>query len=290
MKRRIIDIGELEKISPIFRGEKREWLSKFAMRIFDMDKVNDLYERSCEFKGAEFADHILDDLGVEYLIGNVEQLKNLPEGAFVTISNHPYGGLDGVMLIDLMAHLRPDYKLMVNQLLSYVEAMEENFISVKPKVGRKNPDPKSGINSIRETLSQLKEGHSVGFFPAGAVSMYFLSDLKIRDRKWQDGVLKIIQKAGVPVLPIRFFDRNSRFFYFLGFINWRIRTVRMPYELFNKFKRPQRIGIGDIIPSETLAEIKDIRKLNCYLRKSVYDMSKPKEWYPRKIYKSKPGI
>jgi putative hemolysin len=286
MKKHVVESRNLEAVSPMFRGENREWIRKIAMRLFGIDKVNDLYERSCTLKGAEFAESILDDLGVKYIVGNPERLSALPEGAFITVSNHPYGGLDGIMLIDLMAHLRPDYKVMVNQFLSLVEAMNENFISVIPKVGKKSPNPTAVLNSIRETLNRLKEGHPIGFFPAGAVSMYFLSTLSIRDRQWQEGVLKIIQKSNVPVVPIRFFDRNSRFFYFLGAINWRVRLVRMSHELFNKRGKLQRIGIGNLIKPEQISACKNIKELNKLLRKSVYKMPLPENWKTQEDHKS----
>jgi hypothetical protein len=287
MKRWVIEKNDLVHISPIFRGRHREWLKKLAMRLFNVDAVNRLYERSCHLRGADFADHILDDLGVEYLIGYIDRLETLPEGPFITVSNHPYGGLDGIMLIDLLAHRRSDYKLMANQFLSSVEALQDHFISVKPKVGNKVPDSATVVKSIRETLAHLEAGHPVGFFPAGAVSLFFVSKFHVRDREWQEGILKLIQRAKVPVLPIRFYDRNSNFFYFLGMINWRIRTVRMPYELFNKYERPHRIGIGELITPEQIASYGAVNRLGDCLREAVYGMKEPASWCPRKSYKSR---
>ncbi|MDD4713242.1 MAG: lysophospholipid acyltransferase family protein [Bacteroidales bacterium] len=284
MKTKAVEIKDMEKLSPIFKGKKGNRLAKFFMHIFAIDKVNWVYERSCDYTGSDFAGSLLNDLGANYVIGNVERLKNLPEGAFITISNHPYGGLDGIMLVDLMAGIRPDYKLMVNQFLTMVETMDDNFIPVKPRVGKRNTDPTAqGINGIRETLAQLQGGHPVGFFPAGAVSMFRFRNLRIRDREWQKSIVRLIQMAKVPVLPIRFFDYNSRFFYFLGIINWRIRSLRMPYELFNKKGHRHRIGIGEMISVEEQAEFKDYKLFGTFLRKSVYDMPKPKSFTPRTI-------
>ena len=79
----------------------------------------------------------MNDLGVNYVIGNAERLEQLPQEAFITVSNHPYGGLDGIILIDLIAGIRSDYKLMVNKIISLVKTMQENFISVIPTGNRK---------------------------------------------------------------------------------------------------------------------------------------------------------
>lgn len=251
------------------------------MILFGIERVNKLYGRSAEYKGVEFTNHLLADLGIKWGIGNSDRLNQLPKGAFITISNHPYGGLDGVMLVDLIASLRPKYKFMVNNLVYHAEAMQENFISVIPQKGNKRLDPMLDYRGIKETLMHLQQGNPVGFFPAGGVSLFNLKSLKVYDREWQTGILKIIQIAKVPVVPIRFFDLNSPFFYFLGVIDWRIRQVRMSYELFNKGKKTHRIGIGKTIMPEEFAGMKDTKDLEAFLRKAVYGMPLPKSFISR---------
>lgn len=248
------------------------------MSVFGINRLNDLYEHSSHLKGAVFAESLLEDLGVECLIGCSERLYQLPEGAFITVSNHPYGGLDGVMLINLMVEIRPDYKLMVNRWLSLIEALEENFISVRPKVGTKIKESNYGFSGIRNTLKHLEEGHPIGLFPAGAVSMFRFKNLRVRDREWQESVLKLIQVAKVPVIPIRFYDMNSPFFYFLGTVWWRIRLIRMCYELFNKRNHPHRIGIGETISVEEIHRHKDLKSLGIFLQKTIYKMPKPESF------------
>ena len=81
--------------------------------------------------------------------------------------------------------------------------------------------------------------------------------------------------AKVPVLPIRFFDKNSFFFYFLGLINWRIRLLRMPQEVFNKKKQFPRIGVGQIITVEEQLKYKSLNEYGTFLRNSIYQMPLP---------------
>ncbi len=280
MKTHVVDIGDLERMSPVFRGKQGNLLAGRIIKMFALDRVNALYQRCCEYKGAAFASALLQDLGVQYRIGNSERLEQLPEGAFITISNHPYGGLDGIMLIDLMAHIRQDFKLMVNKLLSLIEAMEVNFISVRPQ-GNKKLVPTANLNGIRETLGHLQEGHPMGFFPSGAVSDFRFSSLRVQDRPWQDSVVKLIQKAKVPILPIRFFDGNSPFFYFLGTINWRIRLIRMPREVFNKSTQFPRLGVGKLISVEEQSRYGNTEDFGALLRRSVYNMPRPLQFIPR---------
>lgn len=281
MKKVVVDSKDLENISPLFRGKFGPWILKNAMRIFGIDRVNALYGRSAAYRGVAFTKHILADLKVNWSIGHAERLNQLPKGAFITISNHPYGGLDGVMLVDLIANIRPEYKFMVNNLVYHAEAMQENFISVIPQKGKKKLNPMLDYQGIKETLTHLKEGNPVGFFPAGGVSMFHLKSMKVYDREWQTGILKIIKIAKVPIVPIRFYDLNSPFFYFLGVIDWRIRQVRMSYELFNKSKKIHRLAIGKTIMPEELEAFSDLKELEQVLRKSVYEMPMPEVFVPR---------
>ncbi|HEY5571087.1 MAG TPA: 1-acyl-sn-glycerol-3-phosphate acyltransferase [Bacteroidales bacterium] len=283
MAKDLIEITDFEKFSPLFKGKMGNRLAKFAMRLLAMDRVNKLYLRSYGHNGSDFAASLLSDLGVCYQIGNIERLKELPEGSFITISNHPYGGLDGIMLIDLMAGIRPDYKVMVNEILSLIKPMEVNFISVRPKGNKDNGVSSSSINGVRKTLESLQEGHPIGFFPSGAVSDLSIKDGCVRDREWQESIIRLIQKAKVPVVPIRFLDKNSWFFFSLGLINWRVRLIRMPYEVFNKSKQNPRIAIGKVIAVDILNKYQDINSLRAYLRESVYEMPEPTSYTPRAI-------
>lgn len=290
---KIIDEQDFEFLSPFFKGLKGKRLTDFIMKLFAFDKVNQLYDRSSEYTGAEFASGILKDLGVNYLVGNPGKLNNIPDnGAFITIANHPYGGLDGIILIDLIASIRPDYKFMVNRVLSLVKAMKENFISVMPVTNDKTALTATNINGIRKTLLHIRDGHPVGFFPSGAVSDFRLNSFRIRDREWQENLLSIIKSVKVPIVPIRFFDGNSALFYFLGLINWRVRLIRLPHELFNKRDRQTRLGIGEIITVEEQNKHADLKSFGSFLRKSVYEMPLPDTFIPRSLLdlKQKPGL
>jgi putative hemolysin len=279
---KVIDIKDFEAWSPVFKGKWGNRLAEFAMHLFAFDKVNQVYEHSYDYRGAEFASRLLDDLGVQYVIGNSGGLKELPDGAFITISNHPYGGLDGIIMIDLLAHIRPDYKFMVNKVIAMVKTMEENFISVLPTTNKKNP-ALANINGIRETLTHIRNGHPMGFFPSGAVSDFRIKDFRIKDREWQQSILALIKSVKVPILPVRFFDKNSVLFYFLGMINWRIRSIRLPHEVFNKASHEPRIGLGSIISVEEQEQYADVKSFGSFLRRAVYEMPVPDSFLPRKM-------
>ncbi len=222
--------------------------------------------------------------GVNYGIGNADNLKLLPDGPFITVSNHPYGGLDGLVLMDLIGHYRRTFKVVVTEVLALIEALRPNLIVVNPKNALQNAVTPANIQGVRQVLQELHEGNPVGTFPAGAVSnLEFKAGSKpaIRDREWQTGIIKIIMKAKVPVVPVRFFDRNTMFFYLLGLIDWKIRLTRLPKEAINKGHRRVRVGIGQPIPPEEIAKRKDVDECRTFLRDSVYKMKVPEKFVLR---------
>jgi putative hemolysin len=182
-----------------------------------------------------------------------------------------------------MAGLRADYKFMVNNILSRIKTMKENFISVNPTSNKKNEVSRTNLNAIRETIAHLHSGHPVGFFPSGAVSDFNIKDLRIRDRKWQTSILHLIHHVKVPILPVRFFDTNSLFFYFLGLINWRIRSLRLPSEVFNKRQQKIRLAVGNIISVQEQKQFNNSESLGTFLRKMVYEMPEPVLFIPKTI-------
>ncbi len=179
------------------------------------------------------------------------------------------------MLIDILARIRPDFKIMANKQLSLIKTLASNFISVLPKTDANKGYSPFNFQSIRDTLNLIRSGHAVGFFPSGAISDFKFRNLRVSDREWQDSIIRLIQKAQVPILPIRFFDRNSIFFYFLGLIDWRIRSLRLPHEIFNKQGQCQRIGVGEIITVGEQAKYPDSEMFGMFLRNMVYGMPLP---------------
>ncbi|MGL5772466.1 MAG: 1-acyl-sn-glycerol-3-phosphate acyltransferase, partial [Bacteroidales bacterium] len=234
MKTTVIDENYMAGLSPVFKGKIGRWLAKGVLKILNVDKVNALYGRHYHSKGPDFTTLTLEDIGVNYEIVNKERLESLPEGAFITVSNHPLGSIDGIMLIDIFARLRPDFKVMVNGILTHIEAMDCNFIAVQPATGDKKGISRASLNGIRECLDRLRNNHPIGFFPAGAISMLDPKTDTIEDRDWQPSVVRIIKGAKVPVYPVYFEGLNSRFFYQLGRISWQLRSMRIPSEVFNK--------------------------------------------------------
>ncbi|MCD7978510.1 MAG: hypothetical protein LUG51_15715 [Tannerellaceae bacterium] len=173
MKKSVVDIYDLQQMVPFFQSRIGTFLGKLFIKWFSVDKVNQIHVNHCHLRGAAFTSAMLSDplMDIQYKIHNAEILDHLPEGAFVTVSNHPVGSIDGIILIDIMASRRPDFCVMVNGILTHIGAMDDNFIPVKPDSNKKGADLRN-VNGVRLSLERIKEGHPMGFFPAGAISFY----------------------------------------------------------------------------------------------------------------------
>ena len=273
MRQAVYDIENLRAIHPVFKNRIVTFLANKFIKWISVEKANRIHAKHCHLRGAEFTSAMLADpmMDVKYLIHHQERLDSLPEGAFITVSNHPIGSLDGIILIDIFASRRKDYKFMVNGILENVGAMADNFIPVKPRTNDKAKENPANINGVRATLGWLKAGHPMGFFPAGSMS-FWNKNKEVRDRPWTHSVIRLIRKANVPVYPVYFDCQNSRLFYWLGKIDWRLRTLfRTAEEAFNKQGQTLNIYIGQPISPETLQQYPDDTQLADFLYQATYN-------------------
>ena len=267
VKRTVLDYDDICEMAPFFKGKPK--LVKRIFKWIDMDKVNWIHDLHFDTPGVSFTTNLLATLGCDIKVDNEDILDSFPGQAFVTVSNHIFGALDGIMLIDLVGRHRPKYKVMVNMILKHITAMRPNMIFVDALASKDPEKQRQSKIGITETIRQVKSGEPMGFFPAGAVSKVNWR-LRIEDREWQPSVLRLIQKFKVPVVPIFVHGRNSNWFNFLGMISWKLRTLRLPAEVFRRKSYKFRISIGDPIPPEKLAEFATPEELGVYLKAETY--------------------
>lgn len=247
------------------------WL---LMKVLKISKLNAIYDKNKHLKDVDFLNAILDQLQIKFEIPE-EDLKRLPkDGAYITISNHPLGGIDGVLLLKLMLEREPDFKIIANFLLHRIEPLKPYIMPVNPFENHK--DAKSSVIGIKETFRHLKEGKPLGMFPAGEVSTYKDGKLMV-DKPWEEGAIKVIRKAQVPVVPIYFHAKNSRFFYLLSKLDDTLRTAKLPSEVFSQKDRIIKVRIGKPISVAEQNEHVSIEEYAEFLRKKTYMLANPFE-------------
>ena len=238
-----------------------------AYGFLGLGKINRLFDGAADYQGREFADHLLENMNITIDV-SPEQLDNIPkEGGFVVVSNHPFGGIEGVMLLSAIAKVRPDFKIMANFILSHIPNLSECFFAVNPF--EKNPEWKSSVGGIKGAILHLEAGNGLGVFPAGEVSRYHGHDYP-EDLPWSNSIARIIKNAKVPVVPVFWEGRNSKLFYAVDKIHPLMGTARLCRELANKHDQRFNLQIGKpILPAE-VAVYEKPTDLAAYLRSRSY--------------------
>lgn len=242
------------------------------MKLLRISTLNKLYDKHKNKDTAAFLNGLLEDLQIEFEIP-VEDLRRIPKnGAFITISNHPLGGVDGVLLLKLLLERRPDYKIIANFLLHRIEPLKPFIMPVNPFEDRK--DVKSSTAGFMQAIRHLKNDLPLGIFPAGEVSTYRDGKLVV-DKPWEESAMKLIQRAEVPVIPIYFHAKNSRMFYLLAKLNDVFRTAKLPSEVLSQKNRVVKVRIGNPISVKAQKEHESLNDFTDFLRRKTYMLSKP---------------
>ena len=277
-----------KEISQVIGLQKLGFLGSFVgwiiLRILRISAINKIYDNNKNKSDLDFLNGILDDCKIKFEIPE-EDLKRIPkEGPFITISNHPLGGIDGVLLLKLVTEKRADYKIVANFLLHRVAPLKPYVMPVNPFETRK--DAKSSIAGVKSALLHLREGKPLGIFPAGEVSTHKDGKLNV-DKPWEEGAIKLIKKANVPVIPIYFHAKNSRLFYFLSKFSDTLRTAKLPSEVIQQRGRVIKVRIGKPISVKDQDAFKALPDFYKFIRRKTYMLANPFEKSNRLISSQK---
>jgi len=263
-----------KEIAKVINVDKYGFIGTFIgwllMKLLKISTLNKFYEKHKHLEGIDFLDSILDEFKIKFEIPE-EDLKRLPkDGAYITVSNHPLGGIDGILLLKLMLEERHDFKIIANFLLHRIEPMKPYIMPVNPFEDRK--DVKSSITGFKNAILHVRHGNPLGIFPAGEVSTYRDGKLVV-DRPWEEAAMKLIKKAEVPVVPIYFHAKNSKLFYKLSKISDTFRTAKLPSEVLTQKRRVIKVRIGKPISVADQKEHTTLKAFSEFLRRKTYMLS-----------------
>ncbi len=268
-----MDNQDIFRIQPqsggLFKRKLITAIGKPLEHIMALPELNAIYAKaSCLGGDKIFMDRVLEVMNISYDISE-KDLERIPKnGPVVTVANHPFGAVEGVILGSLLRRIRPDFKIMGNYFLGLIPDIRDDIIFVD-NMGNEGSQTKN-IRPLKEALKCLKDGHMLSIFPSGEVSSLNIRNRHISDPVWAPMVARIILKAEVPVLPIYFQGCNSALFQLLGLVHPRLRTVMLPREFSNMQHRRLHVTVGSVIPFKKLGKMQNDMEMMSYLRLRTY--------------------
>ncbi|RDL45626.1 hemolysin [Marinomonas piezotolerans] len=256
----------LPHVTPFGFGESVvEWATGLA-------KLDRLYQkRPKALSSIEFMRYTLRSLDIEYDIslGSVDTIPK--EGPLVIVANHPLGAIEGVILAELVGSVRPDVKVLANEMLKRLPEIRELFIGVNVFGGQQAKLTNS--MAIREAHNHLSNDGVLIIFPAGEVSTYAKGTKQLVDIEWRNSVAKFVKQSGATTLPIFINGKNSPLFYGAGRVHPLLRTALLGRELLNKKSKRISISIGQPIPFSEVSGFANDKDMVSYFRLNTYLMS-----------------
>lgn len=238
--------------------------------VLAFPRLNRIYDDvSRQQDNRPFPDKVLAQLGVSYDLPEEDLARiMLANGPVILVANHPFGGIETVILASVLRKIRGDVKFMANYLLNAIPEIRELLITVNPFKGTTSVH--NNIKPIRESIQWVQNGGMLVVFPSGTVSHFVARKGMITDPDWSPSIARIIRKTGAPVLPVFFQGTNSAAFHVAGMVHPFLRTAMLPNELLNKGQKEIKMRVGDLISFMKLKTFEQDAEMTAYLRLRTY--------------------
>ncbi|MEM7018982.1 MAG: lysophospholipid acyltransferase family protein, partial [Pseudomonadota bacterium] len=216
----------------------------------------------------------LEKLAIEMQYDQAQLAKIPADGPLVLISNHPFGLVDGIILGYMMSRIRDSFVVMINEVLCRDERLAPMAQHLVPIDFRETEEAlRTNIETRRQVVERLQNGEAMAIFPAGGISTSPKPWSRPQDLEWKRFVAKVIQLSEATVVPMYVHGQNSRLFQIVSQFSMTLRLGLLMNETCNKIGQPVQIEIGDPIPYETLAPMKNRQVLLNHLRDVTFGLS-----------------
>lgn len=242
-----IDVEKIiQQKNPALKKAVPRFITNYLKKIIHQTELNEFLEKYGHLKDAQLIDAGLYHFGIKF---KVYGTGNIPRsGRNIFVSNHPLGGLDGLVFIHEISKIFPDIKFPVNDILTNIENLSGIFLPVN-KLGAQGRIAVRGIEEAFASDTQIL------YFPAGLCSRKRKG--VIRDLQWHKSFITKARQHKRNVVPAYFSGRNSNFFYnlanirkFLG-IKTNIEMIFLADEMFKQKNKEISLVFGNMIPWET---------------------------------------
>ncbi len=225
------------------------------------------------FTPASFWKDSLDSLAVS-LDFDPTTFEQIPQsGPLVVIANHPFGVLDGLSICHLASRMRPNFQILTNSVLCQDPALDPYLLPVSFDETREAM--RMNIDTKQRALQTLEAGGAIVIFPGGGISTAAGWGGEVTDLEWKRFAAKLIQLSHATVIPIFFHGQNSRLFQMVSQFSLTLRLSLLLYEVNRMMGSTLQLVIGEPLPFEALAHIKDRQALLDHLRTHVYSLAEP---------------
>ena len=259
----------LQDKAPKLAKKLPRWVVNWLRRVIHEDDLNHIYDNYWNLAPQPFIQACFQDWNVTY---SIEGLDRLPrDGRYLFVSNHPFGGMDGLMLSDKLISHFGDVRVVVNDLLKVVSPLEELWIPVNKHGSQK-------AEYARRFEEAFFGDKPILTFPAGLCSRYL--DGRIQDTPWKNNFLKKAYASRRTIVPIFVEGRLSNFFYGLHRVRKafgvkaNIEMLWLVDEMFAQHDRHFRIRVGEPIALSDLQAVGDLGEQTEWVRKKCYDLQK----------------
>ncbi|EAR08208.1 lysophospholipid acyltransferase family protein [Reinekea blandensis] len=244
-------------------------LAAATERLLGLTVLAKHYDRRPKNASPErFLDYTLQALDCRVTLDGLDLGAALPEqGPVVVVANHPFGGLEGVALTRALLAIRPDTRVLTNQMLSTIPELSPIFFGVdvlNDKAAHRN------TASVRAAANHLENQGVLLVFPAGQVSAASWSRWQVTDRRWNPMVGRLIQKYQADCLPVYVHGQNPTYFQLAGLVHRRLRTLLLPRQLTNKSGQALHLTVGERIRKQDLRSLNSASRVTDTVRMATY--------------------
>ncbi|MGD8795369.1 MAG: GNAT family N-acyltransferase [Thiohalophilus sp.] len=233
--------------------------------LLGLDELARRYEQlPVSVSPQQFVENCFKSLGIGYVVESGD-IENIPKsGPTVIVANHPFGGVEGMLLIELLSKYRNDVRVMANGILRRIPELREVFLAVNPYDQR--GATQANVSSMREATRWLKQDGLLVVFPAGDVASLRWNQLSLEDGQWSSSIARLARLCDATVVPVYFSGRNSILFCAAGLIHPLLKTLLLPRELLNKCGKTLRLRVGRAFDKKRLFGFENMQSLADYLR------------------------
>ena len=254
------------------------WLKRMVVNFVELatgrEKITNIYEQLKDepFQIPKFFSKgiQLSQLCLKY---NQEMESNIPkEGPLVFVANHPFGIIDGLILCEIAARIRGDFRILLNNRLMKDEELNKLFLPVDFDGTREAT--KKNVKTKKDAQQILENGGTVIIFPSGGVATRWKFGLgPLEELPWSTFAAKIIMKSKASVVPVNFEGENSVAFHMASSISESARLSLFIREVTRRMGTTIEFKIGKPIPFKEMEQLEGRKSLTEFLKKKVDELS-----------------